>query len=332
MVHDPTSGKLLLFGGQFQSSQSMVESYNDLWSYTPGANTWTQLNPSGVLPAPRGFASMAYDPDQKVILLYGGVGLTTPFRSDMPSVSNLTDLWAYGPSANTWTKETPDGASPPFRMGGAITYDRSAQKLLLFGGRVFGSPNDTDLNDLWEYDLGSATWTELHPSGDIPGAREGAVLAYDPNTERTFLYGGFVPAEVKGPDGSKAPGEKSSRELWAYDSRTNRWTRVHPKGAQPSEAGTFFYDPIISRFLVVAPVDKDNELFLSDVWSYDPVTNTGAKIPLAGPIAPSRDQVLALAPESGQVLAYGGASPSSIPGGSGDLQYYEDSWVLSLSP
>ena len=117
VVHDPASGTLLLFGGQFQSSQSMMESYNDLWSYTPGANTWTQLNPSGVLPPPRGFASMTYDPDHKVILLYGGVGVTTPFRSNMPTVSELTDLWAYDPAANTWTKETPDGASPPFRRG-----------------------------------------------------------------------------------------------------------------------------------------------------------------------------------------------------------------------
>ena len=46
MAYDPTTRRLIMFGGRRRQSAGYV-TFNDTWAYDPVANTWTELKPAG---------------------------------------------------------------------------------------------------------------------------------------------------------------------------------------------------------------------------------------------------------------------------------------------
>jgi len=52
-----------------------------------------------------------------------------------------------------------------------MTYDPGTQRMIMFGGALtpkdVGSPGQP-LGDIWAYDPGANTWTELKSSGTLP--------------------------------------------------------------------------------------------------------------------------------------------------------------------
>lgn len=85
MVYDSTTGKLILFGGARNGGDLL----RDTWAYDPTANTWTELEPSGKLPAARLDHWMVYDSDGDRVILFGGAKANwTRFFSD---------VWFYTP-------------------------------------------------------------------------------------------------------------------------------------------------------------------------------------------------------------------------------------------
>ena len=57
-------------------------------------------------------------------------------------------------------KEAEDGTVPCRRSGQCMTYYPPTEKLIIFGGR--GSKRaDSDMNDLWSFDIKSRTWSKL---------------------------------------------------------------------------------------------------------------------------------------------------------------------------
>ena len=104
MVYDPATGRVIMFGGMTAPAR---------FSTTPGpttptANTWTELSPSGTLPAARGGQSMVYDPASGRVIMFGGSD-----RRPTASASLFNDTWAYDPTANTWTELSPVGDRRP---------------------------------------------------------------------------------------------------------------------------------------------------------------------------------------------------------------------------
>ena len=61
------------------------ESYNDVWPYDLATGSWSEQRPTGDLPAERSGQTMAYDPKQERVLVFGGT---------LESVV-LDDTWAY---------------------------------------------------------------------------------------------------------------------------------------------------------------------------------------------------------------------------------------------
>jgi N-acetylneuraminic acid mutarotase len=135
MVYDSRSGKVILFGGDNGSTR-----LGDTWAYDPAANTWTDLNPSGSVPAARSLFGMTYASNDGKAVLFGGADLGSNF---------FNDLWTYDLSANAWTQVHASGESPSARTGSALVFDSMSGDLLLFGGW----DGETDLNDLWAYRL-----------------------------------------------------------------------------------------------------------------------------------------------------------------------------------
>src|SRR5207237_8840765 len=64
----PTAGQMLVFGG----APSTSSAFDDLWSYDPTANRWTELRPTGLAPSPRSRHSAAWDAANRQMLIFGG--------------------------------------------------------------------------------------------------------------------------------------------------------------------------------------------------------------------------------------------------------------------
>ena len=171
LVYDPESKKMILFGGFDGSTQ-----YNDTWAYDPAANTWADLAPGGSLPAARDSQAMAYDSDNKVMVLFGGWSATRQFD----------DTWAYDPAKNSWMDLKPAAESPTARALHQMIYDPATKKLVLFGG---GTSSAT-FNDAWLFDFAERSWTPATAAGEAPSARAGHAMVYDPSAKDVLLFGG----------------------------------------------------------------------------------------------------------------------------------------------
>lgn len=86
-----------------------------------------------------------------------------------------------------WTNANPIGLSPSPRSGHRMVYDSARSKVIMIGGENgFGF-----LNEVWEWDTASRTWTNVTPTGGnqpIPRADFG--MAYDPVRAKVVIYGG----------------------------------------------------------------------------------------------------------------------------------------------
>lgn len=171
LTYDPVSEKMILFGGYDGGRE-----YDDTWSYDPATNTWTELSPSGDIPAARDSHRVVYDPDEEIMVLFAGWSTTTQFA----------DTWAYDPADNAWTPLSPAGDVPVARALHAMAYDPTIKKVVLFGGGT----SSAVFADTWTYDYPSNTWTETRLTGGAPTGRAGHVLAFDEGAGRVILYGG----------------------------------------------------------------------------------------------------------------------------------------------
>jgi hypothetical protein len=236
-----SAGVFWLFGGtQLNSTGSYLEVFNDLWNYSPSTGLWTWVggsdastmppNPSGVYGA-QGSAAPGNVPGARLggsvwldasgnVWLFGGYGYGAT-----GSAGYLNDLWQYNPGTGLWTWVSGGNAvnasgvygtqragaagNTPGARGAAVSWRDNSGNFWLFGG--FGYAQQAgylgDLNDLWEYNLGSGVWTWISGSpstvaagsygtkgvaatGNTPGAREQAAGWLD-SSGNFWLFGGF---------------------------------------------------------------------------------------------------------------------------------------------
>lgn len=141
MAYDHNRKRIVLFGGNVSEGQFTMAKYKesqrgDTWEWD--GVSWKEIAVSG--PSPRDHHAMAYDPDRKRIVLFGGFDGTY-----------LDDTWEYDGIA--WMKREVKG---PDARGGkpGMVYDKKNKRMVLFGGGVGGG---TDLvpkamNDTWSWD------------------------------------------------------------------------------------------------------------------------------------------------------------------------------------
>jgi hypothetical protein len=82
MAYDSKRNRMLLFGGLG------ARFFGDTWSFDLTMESWSELKPSGQLPAPRCGAASAYDPTTDRVMLVGGVDE----RNEL-----VSDAWHYVP-------------------------------------------------------------------------------------------------------------------------------------------------------------------------------------------------------------------------------------------
>ena len=185
-----------------------------------------EVRAPGSLPEGRAAAAMAYDPDTKTTLLFGG----------QDGEITLDDTWNWNGSG--WTELNPS-ASPPGLSGPVMAYDPDSHALLLVGGTT-ASPGAVSTASTWAWD--GSTWRS-EPAAAVGAGGEWA-LATDTATKQLILVTGGGSQGVAtwrwsggrwlGLDAAASPPEVG---LMAFDSETSRLVMVtgppHPSSAGP---------------------------------------------------------------------------------------------------
>jgi hypothetical protein len=126
MCFDPTSGRVLMFGGRTVSNLLGSTTPLEVWEYD--GIDWTQV-PSAA-PQNRREHAVCYDPVRDVVVMHGGLNnFDTGFN----------ELWVYERATNTWT-QVPSLISVGM-SGAAMVFDPANQRVVLSGGRSQAQSN-----------------------------------------------------------------------------------------------------------------------------------------------------------------------------------------------
>jgi len=236
--------------------------------------------------------------------LLTGIGFTsttTPPPSNLPGYFN--ELWEFtgtanytGSCGNLWTLITPNGSTPSGRWGAITWTDPATGHLWLFGGQ---DGSLAFLNDLWEFTIGTKTWT-LHSLGgpnpgnnpgvygtqgvaaatNVPGGRWGASARFDASGN-LWLFGGF------GCDSSATCSNNLQNDLWKYSG--GQWTWINGSmtgnsaGSYGTQGSTAATNEPPARQASAAWIDNSGNFWMfggftsgtngfNDLWKYDTVT------------------------------------------------------------
>ena len=191
--YDPTLQAAILYGGLDARGVRI-----DLWRYYVVNNTWLQVPPPPMPPRNLRSTPLVYDISAR--------------RHILVATNDLTDAlqtWAYDAPTNQWTNRAPPSPVPPPTEGHTLTYDRTTQKTVLFGGahvlELYG--------DLWEYDSASNTWflAVQYTPNVTPNKRTDHAMAFGPHGGESLMIGGI---EVSG---------AYQPETWTYTSAPRSW-------------------------------------------------------------------------------------------------------------
>lgn len=130
--------------------------FNDVWTYSPVTNSWTQQDCIGYIPAPREGHSAALVND--VMYIFGG-------RTE--EGTDLGDLAAFRISSKRWYTFQNMGPSPSPRSGHSMTAYRD--KIIVLAGEPSSAPRDpAELSMVYVLDTAKIRY----PPNDAPGSSQ----------------------------------------------------------------------------------------------------------------------------------------------------------------
>ncbi|MFZ1022796.1 MAG: PKD domain-containing protein [Thermoplasmata archaeon] len=181
-----------------------------------GGYVWENLTKlANAGPSGRLGAAMAWDASDGYVLLFGGESVTEVA---------VGDTWTY--LNGVWTNETANvTGAPPAIVGGAMAFDPSSGKIVLFGGW-----NRTEVSQNYTYTYHAGAWTNITTiAGTPPSGRIFPTLMTDSTDGQLILFGG------RGPSGNWL------RDTWTF--KNGLWTNV--TSLQPF-AMPVIYSPILT--------------------------------------------------------------------------------------
>ena len=114
-------------------------------------------------PPPRANPAAAFDPVNKVVVLFGGDHFDYA----------MGDTWIYDPAKRSWRQVFPEVAPPP-RWGASLVWLPKSKKLALVGGTTveprfqYFIPDDPTMADVWLFDVKTETWRlAVRPTGQM---------------------------------------------------------------------------------------------------------------------------------------------------------------------
>lgn len=196
MVYDPSSGKVVMFGGKGYYGE-----YNDTWLYDLNTNTWTEVEASGDITA-RLATAMVYNTQREKVVLVGGLSYALG--------TYHTEFWEFDTQTSSWTNLTQTNTGTgPVGVGFEVVYDQKNDLIISYGGFDGDHHGKTYV---WDY--GTMSWKDLAVTNQPP-AMAWFGMVYDPKSTLTIVFGGFN-------------GDTStySNSTWSFNSTSNVWTEL----------------------------------------------------------------------------------------------------------
>lgn len=237
MIYDSSKDRIVLFGGSkvlFGSGPNPNNLLNDTWIFRDGS--WSEIFSSEV-PSKRAESAMAFDPDRKRIVLFGG------YEIRAKSYAPTGDTWEY--DGSTWNLINQEG--PSKRNGAAISYDKSRNVIVLFGGSTGRNGYGSGKGETWF--LENHEWTKL----DILQPTNIFNASMVNSKDGTIRFGGWN-------------GERRINETWILE--VNQWTMLNPKQSPPARNHTaMVYDSQNDQIILYGGHDGTN--VFGDLWKYN---------------------------------------------------------------
>ncbi|MEZ5427405.1 MAG: kelch repeat-containing protein [Pyrinomonadaceae bacterium] len=278
LIYDSGRKKVVLFGGA-DASQVL----GDLWEWN--GKGWRCLDSTPELA--RTFPAMAFDSDRKKIVLFGGNRVLFGKADDDEAF--LDDTWEW--DGKRWSKLEIKG--PPARAEAVMVYDQKRKRAVLFGGYVSKDGQTARFGDTWEFD--GRSWKRVSVTG--PSPRNGAAMIYDPNKERSVLFGGSGKPngtwEWDGKNWSRTDtnevegvfntvmaydpknksiirfggwnGESRTGDTWKFDGKI--WKSLDIDGPEARNHSAMVYDAARDRMILFGGHDGEN--VFGDTWEFD---------------------------------------------------------------
>ncbi|HSI04130.1 MAG TPA: kelch repeat-containing protein, partial [Myxococcota bacterium] len=306
MVYDAGAGVSVLYGALEEPvagvcpagglPQALVDLCVSTTTWLWDGSSWEAVPcPGGVCPPPRAFTSMAYDPESRRVVLFGG---STSFGGG----ANLGDLWEWDTLTRTWDDVTPvSGLTASARRSAIMSYVGGFGGVVIWGGcetgEFFDCARDADMSDnmedilVWKGSAATPSFGEVDagiPSGlSTPLVSRGVgQAAYLPARDRMLVFGGVRQLNVapvvdcsplfdgacdgEDPDTKTAQGG-GERCTCAFDSgwmlrptsaTTGAWTQVAAESAvhSPTTAFSMTYSAEHRRaFIFGGRLDNDGD-------------------------------------------------------------------------
>ncbi len=268
--YDPVRDRFLIWGGRFREGTAGDYTLRKKgYAFSFEDETWSEI-PEG--PTARAIHAGTIAGDRFVI--YGGTGSTN--GANYPPVYDET--WVLDLASDTWTQlDTNPG--PGGRIFHAMASD-GADKVWLYGGgdeNAFFGPFYTDV---WELDLATGTWSELHDGNGrgIPEGRIGADLHYDEANNQLIIFGGHDITDLG-----------NNNQIHVFDLATNTFSTLREGDVIDAGSNGFCDFPADfvaieegspeRRYLSASTLTDDGRMYvfggktdcgiINDLWTYD---------------------------------------------------------------
>ena len=240
---------------------SPIDESGLVYVYDPSARSWTSLKPSSSeYPEPRSYHSAAGAPGTFVI--HGGCAAS----------GRLRDTWAFDVFSKSWRRLAD---APGLGRGGTALAIRG-DKVWRFGGfdgktEAGGAIDSVPLNGASEWSttvfgeqtgLGrdAAPGGKLEGQEDAPGPRSVSGL-HKVGDKLVLLYGEGRPSHTGGHDAAGSFWD----DVWAYDPKGEKWTKVSIGSEKPNARGWFASDAGAAGLALSGGLD-DSNVRQSDTW------------------------------------------------------------------
>ncbi len=229
-----------------------------------------------------GSFAMAYDGASRQLVLYGGVGTSTPA---------LDRTWIW--DSTSWQALKPVH-HPQAPADSLMAYDEATSQLLLFIG---AGADGQAIGATWLWT--GADWTELHPAHH-PAPRIGAAMAYDGAMKQLVLFGGL--------GAGRSNSGKVLSDTWTWTGTD--WLQLHPANHPPALAGSAMaYDPGSGKLVLFGGVDSGlNDV--SGTWAW--TDNGWSELHPANHPPPLEAVAMAYDTAPSELVLFGGDNPSGV--------------------
>lgn len=226
-------------------------------------------------PEARRNMGMVFDSARNQTVLFGGWLDSGP--------ENDTWIW----NGETWEVGT-SPTRPSARVIHNLVYDERLERTVSFGGTDTPNGNGLNFADTWEWD--GDEWTSIETE-TFPTPRVGQAMAYDPNTDLSYIFGGI---EFSG---------AWMNDVWGYDGRT--WEEITTDNPPPARnAHAMVYDAAREQVMMFGGGDNQG-VPIVDTWVFD-----GTDWEMLSPVnTPSGRRFYAMAYDSDRevTVLFGGA-------------------------